>query len=165
MVSRTVGRLGERLARADVLGEAETIVRDAARALGFSRCEILRGTAPADRSSGISVPVLGRRGIVATLACRADQPVSRAGARQLAMIAMHLSVWWTRRRIDDRPRLDALTPRQLEIAQLAATGRTNAQIARMLSISVNTVKLRLKQVFERLGVNNRTELSNVLRDS
>ncbi len=58
---------------------------------------------------------------------------------------------------------DALTPRQSEIAQLAALGHTNAEIAAALGISINTVKARLKEVFERLDVCNRTELANVLR--
>lgn len=165
MASGVVGRLGERLARADALGEVERIVRDAARALGFSRCDIVPCTAVRDRECGISVPVLGRGGVVATLACLADEPLSRTSERQLAMIAMHLSVWWTKHDADHKPHLGVLTPRQLEIARLAASGCTNARIAQLLAISVNTVKLRLKQVFERLGVNNRTELSNVLRDA
>jgi DNA-binding NarL/FixJ family response regulator len=38
-----------------------------------------------------------------------------------------------------------------------------AEIAEALAISINTVKARLKESFERLGVDNRTELANVLR--
>lgn len=165
MVSRVVGRLGERLARAEALGEAERIVRDAARALGFSRCELVPCNVVRKHACGISVPVLGHRGIVATLACLADEPVPRAAERQVAMLAMQVSVWWTTHAVDDQWRLAALTPRQREIARLAASGCTNAHIADRLAISVNTVKLRLKQVFERLGVNNRTELANVLREA
>ena len=163
MVSRLVGGLGERLASVATLEEAERIVRDAACALGFSHCQIVPGSAP--RDGGIVVPVLGRRGVVATILCRSERPVARASERQLALIAMQLSVWWTRRGIDEKPRAPALTPRQLEIAKLAARGRTNCQIAEALRISVNTVKQRLKQAFQRLGVNNRIELSNLLRDA
>lgn len=76
---------------------------------------------------------------------------------------MFVDVWWTNRGIDGAAEKDALTPRQLEIAQLATIGRSNAAIARALGISINTVKARLKEVFERLRVDNRTELANALR--
>ena len=99
-------------------------------------------------------------GVVATLRC--DGPVSRACERELVIIAMHLSVWWTNRGIDASPRNESLTPRQLEIAQLAASGWTNAEIAATLGISINTVKARLKEAFDRLHVDNRTELASVL---
>jgi DNA-binding NarL/FixJ family response regulator len=54
-------------------------------------------------------------------------------------------------------------PPQVGVAELAARGHTNAEIAGEIGISVNTVKARLKQVFERLDVANRTELVHVLR--
>ncbi len=56
-----------------------------------------------------------------------------------------------------------LGPRQRQIAELAALGQTNDEIARALAISVNTVKARLKEVFERLDVRNRTELALEMR--
>jgi DNA-binding NarL/FixJ family response regulator len=56
------------------------------------------------------------------------------------------------------PEARPLACRQHEIATLAASGRTNPEIADALGISINTVKLRLKQAFERLGVESRTEL-------
>jgi DNA-binding CsgD family transcriptional regulator len=151
-----VTRLGEQLAHARELAEAAAIVRKAVRALGVP-CEIAD---PSDHASGIAIPVLGPRGVVATIACTG--PVSRACERELVIIAMHLSVWWTNRGIDAAPRNESLTPRQLEIAQLAASGWTNAEIAATLGISINTVKARLKEVFDRLHIDNRTELASVL---
>jgi DNA-binding NarL/FixJ family response regulator len=56
-----------------------------------------------------------------------------------------------------------LTPRQHRIARLAASGYTNEDIAEALAISVNTVKARLKQAFERLDVTNRIELAGVIK--
>jgi len=47
--------------------------------------------------------------------------------------------------------------------RIEATGKTNIEIAYELRLSLNTVKVRLKQAFDRLGVVNRTELANVLR--
>jgi DNA-binding NarL/FixJ family response regulator len=51
----------------------------------------------------------------------------------------------------------ALTRRELEILQLVALGRTNAQIAKALWVTQWTVKFHLANAFRKLGVTNRTE--------
>ena len=49
------------------------------------------------------------------------------------------------------------TARELEILALVAEGLTNAQIARRLRVSDNTVKFHLQNLYLKLGVRNRTE--------
>jgi len=58
----------------------------------------------------------------------------------------------------------ALSPRDLEIARLAAGGLSVGQIAERLFITPNTVKYHLKRVYEALEVRNRAQLANSLRD-
>jgi DNA-binding CsgD family transcriptional regulator len=51
-----------------------------------------------------------------------------------------------------------LTPRELQIADLVASGRTNAEIGHELWITENSVKQALKQMFRKLRVSSRTEI-------
>jgi DNA-binding NarL/FixJ family response regulator len=53
----------------------------------------------------------------------------------------------------------ALTRREVEILGLAAEGRTNPELARMLWITEQTVKFHLTNIYRKLGVSNRTEAS------
>ena len=52
-----------------------------------------------------------------------------------------------------------LTPRQLEIVSAVALGGTNKEIAQHFSISEETVKRHLSNIFEKLGLFSRLELA------
>lgn len=53
----------------------------------------------------------------------------------------------------------AVTPRQLEIARLLASGRTNKEAASELGISPRTVEMHVAALLERLGCRTRAEAS------
>jgi DNA-binding NarL/FixJ family response regulator len=50
-----------------------------------------------------------------------------------------------------------LTPREHEVVGLAARGRSNGEIATLLQITEQTVKLHLANSYRKLGVTNRTQ--------
>ena len=50
-----------------------------------------------------------------------------------------------------------LTRRETEVLSWVAAGRTNAQIAEVLSIAPGTVKKHLEHIYEKLGVSSRTD--------
>lgn len=52
---------------------------------------------------------------------------------------------------------EKLTPRQREVLVELGKGRANQEIARVLGISVATVKLHVNAILQALGVRNRTE--------
>jgi DNA-binding NarL/FixJ family response regulator len=59
---------------------------------------------------------------------------------------------------------DALTPRQQQVARLAARGLSNAEIAQHLGVKPNTVDAHLKKIYTTLGVHSRAELSYRIKD-
>jgi DNA-binding NarL/FixJ family response regulator len=54
---------------------------------------------------------------------------------------------------------DALTTSERRIAELAAIGRQNGEIAAELSLSPRTVEWHLSRIYRKLGVRSRTELA------
>ncbi|WP_028223463.1 helix-turn-helix transcriptional regulator [Paraburkholderia oxyphila] len=59
--------------------------------------------------------------------------------------------------------VDALSPRELEVAKLVTTGLTHKEIARSLAIAPATVRNHLQAIHERAGVHSNAELVQQLR--
>jgi DNA-binding CsgD family transcriptional regulator len=58
----------------------------------------------------------------------------------------------------------SLTPREREVAMLAARGLTSHQIASQLLLSVRTVEHHLQHAYEKLGITRRQQLADALAD-
>jgi DNA-binding NarL/FixJ family response regulator len=78
-------------------------------------------------------------------AAQGDVPLAPRAAREVVSA-----------RAEERTRPD-LSAREREVLQLVARGLPNKRIARELRISEKTVKAHLTQVFQRIGVTDRTQ--------
>ena len=58
----------------------------------------------------------------------------------------------------------SLTPSERRVAELAASGMTNREIAQSLFVTVKAVQFHLRNTYAKLGVAGREELSAVLGD-
>ncbi|MBI1399612.1 response regulator transcription factor [Hyphomonas sp.] len=66
---------------------------------------------------------------------------------------------------DQRPLARALTNREHQVLRQICTGRSDKEIARELGIQTPTVKLHLKMIFRKLGVQNRTQAALIAMDA
>jgi DNA-binding NarL/FixJ family response regulator len=53
---------------------------------------------------------------------------------------------------------DLLTPREAEVMELLQHGRSNAEIAQTLHVSIETVRTHARRIYRKLGVRTRREL-------
>lgn len=125
-------------------------------------------TAAIERNQIVEALQLGARGIVL-----------KESATQLLLKSIHsvmAGVYWVgRESVSDlvatlrellvpaveeaRKKTFGLTPRELEVISAIVAGYTNKDIAQKFSISEQTVKHHLTNIFDKLGVSNRLELA------
>jgi DNA-binding CsgD family transcriptional regulator len=113
-------------------------------------------------------PIVSCGKLVGVFGCTREQSMPAFDAQNLADlsgICLHLSVWTatvraaSRRESPYQPvETNRLTPRELEIAELVALGRTNAEIGTELWITENSVKQALKRMFRKLEVSSRAQM-------
>lgn len=73
-------------------------------------------------------------------------------------LAMHIiTEFSTPKEPHAKPMVDALTDRELEVLRKLSTGATNKEIASVLYISENTVRNHVRNILEKLHLNNRVQ--------
>lgn len=117
-------------------------------------------------------PIVKNGHIVGVVGCTREKTMSafnNDNLVDLSAICLHLSVWMAT--VDSQKISQAtphqfksnyLTSRELEIAELVALGRTNAEIGKQLWITENSVKQALKRMFRKLEVSSRVEMTTLL---
>ena len=69
------------------------------------------------------------------------------------------------RRDEARDQLDALPPRDREIARLVAEGLPNAAIAAQLHLSLATIKSHVSAILSALELDNRVQIALLVQDA
>ena len=87
-----------------------------------------------------------------------------SGSAQVRGRSARRPSWRRRARRASAARVASLTPQEREIAQLAATGLTNREIATRLYVSHRTVSSHLYRIFPKLGITSRAALRDALSE-
>jgi DNA-binding CsgD family transcriptional regulator len=107
-------------------------------------------------------PIVNSGKLVGAVGCTREKSMptfDRQNLADMSAICLHLSVWAATARSQlQLLKSDRLTPRELQIAELVALGRTNAAIGHELWITENSVKQALKRMFRKLEVSSRAEM-------
>jgi DNA-binding CsgD family transcriptional regulator len=154
------------LAAGDASGAVRLAQDAAARAdavgtpVPAARCRALAGTATA---------AAGDRKTAVRLLARAEDELAACGAeryrdevaRELRRLGQRVTAR-SARRPGARRTLELLSPREREIAEHVALGRTNREIAAQLFLAEKTVEGHLANVFAKLGVASRAEVAEAV---
>ncbi len=153
------------LARGDAAAAAE-LARSSAEAAARSNLTIWEGVSRT--LLGRALAAAGESEPAAEELERARRMLEEAGAARYADAAARelrtLGRRVTRRGVRARSAegVAALSGRESEVAELAAAGRTNREIAASMFISEKTVEKHMARVFEKLGVGSRAEVAHRL---
>jgi transcriptional regulator EpsA len=95
--------------------------------------------------------------------CRLHGPPAQREARMMRMLLPYLYSSWLRANCErgaeslHREQVPILTQREIEILEWMQKGKSNSEIADILSISQLTVKNHVQKILRKLGANNRTQ--------
>jgi DNA-binding CsgD family transcriptional regulator len=107
-------------------------------------------------------PIINHGQLVGVVGCTREKSMPAFDAQDLAdlsAVCLHLSVWAATIRTQQKTfKTDCLTPREWQIAELVALGKTSAEIGKELWITENSVKQALKRMFRKLEVSSRAAM-------
>jgi DNA-binding CsgD family transcriptional regulator len=170
LLRHDLARLGEAQSQLDPLGElAERIDGDLVAALADHCSALVSGSGQALETAAHRLVELGVDLVAAEAALDAAAAHRRGGLRrraaECASLAQRLIVACEgahspAMRVDRE--LVSLTPREREVATLAARGMSNREIADALYLSARTVENHLQRIYDKLGVSSRDQLDAAL---
>ncbi|MEW2262671.1 AAA family ATPase [Streptomyces sp. NPDC047853] len=160
---RTVGRalrvLGTATGGRRGLELAEEAVRTLRKAPADADMELI----PALLAQGRQLTAAGERGRARDCLREAAELAERKGAqRLLTLVGQALRAGGARGPATARTGSGALTGSERRIAELAADGRTNTEIADLLHLARRTVETHLTSTYRKLRIRRRTELPDAL---
>jgi DNA-binding CsgD family transcriptional regulator len=140
----------------DRLEEAVTMLERSQARLAHGRALVELGAAlrRGNRRAAARAPL--RAGLELAEICGARR------LRERALVELHATGARPRRAMLSGPA--ALTTAERRVAELAVAGLTNPDIARTLFVTINTVEGHLRQVYRKLSIHSRRQLSQALRD-
>ena len=152
---RAQALVGPGSARTDVLRRAQTVLETSGARLELAR--VLADLGATLRAAGERTSARGPLLEALALSTRCGAPALERRVRsELASIGI-------RPRTVARSGADSLTPSELRVAQLAADGGTNREIAQTLFVTEKTVETHLGRAFRKLDISSRRQLPDVLR--
>ncbi len=138
------------------LTEAVTILRSSPAPLELARALTDLGAARRRAGSRAAAREILREGL--------DLAFRQGGLRLADRARKELVIAGGKPRRDAMRGRDALTPSELRVAQLAAAGQTNRQIAQALFVTQRTVETHLTSTYAKLGISSRPSLAAALAD-
>ena len=147
-------RLEDRDAALATLHEAVALLRSSPARLELARALVALGGVMRRRGERSASREPLREGHHVALECGAEALADTARAE------LRASGVRVRREVPDG--VDGLTPSERRVAELAAAGASNADIARTLFLTVKTVEMHLTRAYRKLDVGGRAELAQGL---
>jgi ATP/maltotriose-dependent transcriptional regulator MalT len=139
------------------LGEAVAVLQESDAKLEHARALVELGAAlrRANQRAAAREPL--RAGLDLAYRCGAGRLAQRA--------ATELRATGARPRRAVLTGLEALTPSERRVAELAAGGMSNPEIAQALFVTLNTVEGHLRHTYQKLAINSRGQLPVALRSA
>jgi DNA-binding CsgD family transcriptional regulator len=151
---RTQALVGPRAERQSGLEAARDVLASSPARLEHARVLVDLGATLRAAGQRIDAREPLREGLGLAARCDATSLENRARS-ELAAIGV-------RPRRTDRSGVASLTPSELRVAELAATGGTNREIAQTLFVTEKTVETHLGRAFRKLDISSRRKLPEVL---
>jgi DNA-binding CsgD family transcriptional regulator len=132
----------------------------------FEACPSRLEQAHALTDLGAAIRRAGRRTEAREPLARALDLAATCGARALVVRARdELVTAGARPRRERRGGVEGLTASERRVAEMAAAGMTNREIAQALFVTMKTVALHLTHVYEKLDIGGRSQLPGALGDT